>query len=178
RGGGLSSTLRRGTLVVARDVVDGEAQGSCASDPRLTRVAEACGARAVRALVSMDRILVRAGDKAALADTADVVDMETFSVFAAAARLGVPVVAVRAISDEVGDDLPLDFNRALASDGRLHYGWLAGQVVSHPHRLRQLVRFGRTSAQAADTLGEFLDRYVRRLAAAPDPFAATETMAG
>ena len=157
-GGGLSAALRQGALIVARDVVDAGAQRSCGSDPRLTAAAEACGAHAVPALVSVDRVLVRAGDKAAFAAMADVVDMETFSVFAATGRLRLPAVAVRAISDEAGEDLPLDFNRALAPDGRLRYGRLVGQVLSHPHRLGRLVRFGRASAQAADVLGEFLDR--------------------
>ncbi|MDE3153578.1 MAG: hypothetical protein KGN76_00645, partial [Acidobacteriota bacterium] len=162
----------------ARGVADGAAGPGHPSDPGLAAAAEACGAQAVGTLISLDRILARAADKAAFAGVADAVDMETFSIFAAAGRLQVPAVAVRAISDEAGEDLPLDFNRALAADGQLRYARLAGQILGRPHRLGRLVRFGRRSARAADALGDFLDRYVQRLAAAPAAVAAAETMAG
>jgi adenosylhomocysteine nucleosidase len=176
-GGGLVPGLRRGTVVVAREVLDGRGR-AFQGDAALAARAEACGARPVGALVSADRVLVRAGEKAVMAATADVVDMETFSIFSVADRIRVPALAVRAISDEAGEDLPFDFNRLLDAQGRLRYGRLAAQLASRPHRLGRLVRLGRASARAADALARFLDRYVERLAAGKDTPAAMEAMAG
>jgi len=164
--GALSPRQRRGTVIVAREVLGSAGDRRYASDGRLVAEAEACGARAIGLLASADRILVTAAEKRALASRADVVDMESFTILEAAAALGVPAGAVRAISDGADEDLPVDFNRTIGADGRMSLVRMAGQMARHPARLGRLVEFGRGSAAAAAALGGFLDRYVGRLAAA------------
>jgi nucleoside phosphorylase len=165
--GALSADLARGTIVVPREIVSGEAEdadgASQRADRRLVQHAEGRGARVVPALVSTDRVLVRAADKAAWAPRAAIVDMESRRVLEAAAALGIPAAAIRAISDVADEDLPLDFNRVLTADGRVKRGALAAALISRPWRLGSLVRFGRDSVRAAAALGAFLDGYVEAL---------------
>lgn len=166
--GALSVDLARGTIVVPREIVSGEAEDADGTpqraDRRLVEHAEGRGARVVPALVSTDRVLVRAADKAAWAPRAAIVDMESRRVLEAAAALGIPAVAIRAISDVADEDLPLDFNRVLMPDGSVRRGALAVALVSRPWRLGSLVRFGRDSVRAAGALGAFLDGYVEAIA--------------
>jgi nucleoside phosphorylase len=165
--GALRGDLACGTIVVPREIVSGEADDAEGlprrADRRLVAHAEYRGARVVPALVSTDRVLVRAADKAAWAPRAAIVDMESRRVLEAAAALGIPAAAIRAISDVADEDLPLDFNRVLAADGRVRRGALAVGVMSRPWRLGSLARFGRESVRAAAALGAFLDGYVEAL---------------
>jgi adenosylhomocysteine nucleosidase len=162
--GALTGDLARGVIVVPREVVCGEGESADGlvqmADRRLVEEAERRGARIVPALVSTDRVLVRAAEKAAWAPRAAIVDMESCRVLEAATALGIPAVAVRAISDLADEDLPLDFNRVLAPDGRVKRSALAVALVSRPWRLGAIARFGRDSVRAAAALGTFLDDYV------------------
>jgi adenosylhomocysteine nucleosidase len=140
-----------------RESADGLVQKA---DRRLVGEAEARGARIVPTLVSTDRVLVRAAEKAAWAGRAAIVDMESWRVLEAATALGIPALAVRAVSDLADEDLPLDFNRVLAPDGRVKRGALAVALMSRPWRVGAIARFGRESVRAATGLGAFLDDYV------------------
>ena len=82
---------------------------------------------------------------------------------AEARRYRVPAVAIRAISDGVDENLPLDFNRTIDEDGE--FAWLPAlsQLVSSPSRLPRLVRFGFETSKSARNLAHFLDRYLKCL---------------
>lgn len=165
--GALSADLGREMIVVPREIVSGEAADLHAApqtaDRLLVEQAEGRGARVVRTLVSADRVLVGAAEKAAWAPRAAIVDMESRRVLEAAAALGIPAVAIRAVSDLADEDLPLDFNRVLTSDGRVKRGALAMALVQRPWRIGSLARFGRESMRAAAALGAFLDGYVEAI---------------
>ncbi|HYR41637.1 MAG TPA: hypothetical protein VER98_01330, partial [Terriglobia bacterium] len=74
-------------------------------------------------------------------------------------------VAVRAISDPVDQNLPLDFNRAIGEDGEIAWLPALSQIVAAPARLSQLIRFGLESSRAARNLAHFLERYLNCLTA-------------
>ncbi len=131
--------------------------------PDLLEYAVERGAKRVDTFLTTDRIAITAEEKRKLGEVADAVEMETFPIVAEACAHGIRVVAIRAISDLVGEDLPLDFNRLLDERGRVAVSRLVGKLAMRPHRLPALWRMGRESQRAAGALATFLDRYVRNL---------------
>ena len=166
--GSLKSDYGVGAVVVAETIKHDNAEKVMTSDDSLLELAVHCGATRVDSFLTADAVVTSASDKLRLGGTADAVEMESFHLMAEARRYGVPAVAVRAISDGVDQDLPLDFNRTINEDGR--FAWLPAlsQVLSAPARLLPLVRFGFETSKAARSLAHFLDRYLKCLIAQAD----------
>jgi len=110
-------------------------------------------------LYAASRVLARADEKKALslACGCAAVDMESAGAARAAQEAGVPFIAIRAISDSLDEDLPVDFNR-FTKDGRLDYPRLIMHIITHPGTIGPLVRLGRNSQLAADNLANALLR--------------------
>jgi nucleoside phosphorylase len=69
--------------------------------------------------ITSPRIASNKSEKLALARSgASVVDMETYQVLSAAARVGVPAAVLRVVADPLDTDMP-DFNSALDANGAL-----------------------------------------------------------
>ncbi len=161
--GALQPQHRPGEILAARGV-------SSPSDERLVRSTEGlldlmgtCGARIVRRFHTSPNLILKAEEKARLADRGDAVEMESYEVLTKAVALGLPVVAVRAISDAHDEDLPLDFNRALTANGQVSLAKVLGQVARQPSRIPALLRFGRQSRSASVALAHLLNRCVDTL---------------
>jgi len=108
-------------------------------------------------LLSVDRIVGTAAEKRQLAAAgAMAVEMEAAAVGAAALTRGVPFYCVRVVSDEAGEDLPLDFNRFRNPDGRLSRRRIAAAALKHPGRIPALIKLDRSANRASQALGEFL----------------------
>ena len=84
--------------------------------------------------------------------------MESAIVMTRFAREGVPSIAVRAISDVSGENLPLDFDRCLTPQGAIKPLNLLNQIVRGPGNLPEILRFGRQSFQAGQNLAAFLEK--------------------
>jgi adenosylhomocysteine nucleosidase len=110
--GGLGQALRVAD-VIAAGRVRGPDGRTIDSDPRLLALALRCGARAVSTLYSSETIVVSSEQKRRMSMVADAVDMESTTILGECYNRGVPGIAIRAISDPAGVDLPLDFNPAL-----------------------------------------------------------------
>jgi adenosylhomocysteine nucleosidase len=162
--GALNPTLGLGDIVVARGSQTVDQKGTAATDLNLVSVAAACGARAVDVFLTSHRILVTAAEKEYLSASGSVVEMETSYILEAARQHRIPLVAVRAISDSLDEDLPVDFNRLLDSRGRLKVSQLFTHVLLQPYRIPPLIRFGRQSRSATRSLADFLDRYIPAIA--------------
>lgn len=104
-------------------------------------------------LYAASRVLVRADEKKALSLTCNcaAVDMESAGAARAAQEACVPFIAIRAISDTLHEDLPVDFNR-FTRGGSLDYPRLVLHIMTHPGTIGPLVRLGRNSRLAADNL--------------------------
>jgi hypothetical protein len=113
---------------------------------------------------SADHVVSSADEKQRLGESADAVEMESFEILREAQAAGVPAVAVRAISDTVGEDLPLDMNQVFTDQGQVSIPRVLGQVALKPQSLPGLIRLGRNSRIAAQSLAHFLDSYVVALA--------------
>jgi nucleoside phosphorylase len=139
------------------------------SSASLVSFASECGATVVNRFYSAARAIWRTDEKKHLGKTADAVEMESFEILSAAAESGVPAATVRAISDTSEEPLPLDMNEVFSDDGQLSIPRVVGQVALHPQSLPGLVKLGQQSKKAAESLAQFLDHYVARIAASAQP---------
>jgi adenosylhomocysteine nucleosidase len=162
--GGLKAQYKPGEILVFRSV--GEITGTrvVPSDARLVSRASHGGAQIVSRLMTSKRLIVSAEEKHQLGRFGDAVDMESFPVLAAAQERGIPAVAIRAISDTAKEDLPMDFSRHTAEDGRVAIRGVLGEIARRPQILPALVRFGVRTRRVVDGLAKFLDSLIPSLA--------------
>jgi adenosylhomocysteine nucleosidase len=108
--------------------------------------------------VAMDRVLTYASQKQILGSRtgAVAVDMESGAIGQVAQQYGFPFLVVRAISDGVNEDLPVDFNLFLKP-----FGWVGGvkQVLSDPLCCMGFWRLYRNSKQAGLQLSKFFEKF-------------------
>ena len=105
-------------------------------------------------VVTVEHVVWRATEKQALgkASGAIAVDMESASIAHAAATVGVPFLMVRAVSDRVDEDLPMDFNLWFTRGGRVRG---IGQLLKHPSIIRSLLQMKRQMKQNSQALARF-----------------------
>ncbi len=105
-------------------------------------------------VVTVDRVVWRATEKQALGETsgAIAVDMESAIIARVATSAGIPFLLARAISDRVGDDLPMDFNVWFPPFGSFR---CLLKILQRPSILRGLYRMNRRANRASDSLRKF-----------------------
>jgi adenosylhomocysteine nucleosidase len=109
-------------------------------------------------LLTAPRVVAGAAEKRRLREEtgALAVDMESAAVARSAATAGVPMMALRAITDGADESLPLDFELCFDSHGQFHPARLMGLLARRPFALGGLIRLGRHSLQAGRALASFL----------------------
>jgi len=105
-----------------------------------------------------DRIITTVGEKQRLrqATRADAVEMESGVIRELCRQRGIPSATVRVVSDDAGQDLPMDFNKIAGADGNMSYLRLAGALVKSPGLVPKLMRFQRELDGCARKLGATL----------------------
>ncbi len=155
-GGALATELVAGEVVV----------GSNYSDPAWAAAAQAVlGCRAGR-FVSVAEPVETPLAKAALAAQtgAAVVDQETEAVAEICRAHGLPLLALRAITDTAREELPVPFGVCFdAATERPRVGALLGYLLRHPGRILPFADFAGRVARAREALAGA----VERLASAP-----------
>lgn len=153
----LSEDLEPGGLVVAESIASLANGMVYQSDERLLGLArESLEGRASFGLVAASREVLTTSEgkkKAAASCKALALDMETYGAARAVEEQGVPFMAIRAISDTLGEDLPVDFNRFLRG-GTLDWPRFMAHVITHPVAIPGLIRLGRNSRMAVRNLTE------------------------
>lgn len=116
-------------------------------------------------LLTIDRILTHSDAKRALAlrTQAIAVDMETAGAVQAAEAVGVPWLAVRAITDGVADDMPFDFNALADADGNVDPRRVIRAALCRPWKIPALLRLGTNSWRAARNLAVFVEALLRQI---------------
>lgn len=111
------------------------------------------------------RVAVTRGEKERLRNEtgADAVEMESGAIRDLCRARGVPSATVRVVSDEAGEDLPLDFNALMTEAHELHPGRMAWALARDPRKVVELIRFQRRVARASSSLAGFLVRWMGRL---------------
>ena len=162
--GSLKGAYRPGDIVAPGAVRDARTGRFLFTDAAFLKAAVALGAKPAPVLLMSDEVILSSEKKRELSRVADAVDMESFASMEEVAPRKIPALVLRSISDGVDDNLPLDFSSVLDERGGVHFWRLAGQVALSPHCLPALLRLGRRSQRAAESLASFLDSYVQILA--------------
>ncbi len=162
----LKERLRPGDVVVGEGVVPPDGEATYEADAGLLSVArEALKDAALFAPVTASRrVAWRSTDKRLIAANcpAAALDMETLGASRACAEAGVPFLAVRAISDSLDEDLPVDFNRYM-KDGGMDWPRFLSHIVTHLGAIPSLMRLGRQSRLAAENISTAVDKVLARL---------------
>jgi adenosylhomocysteine nucleosidase len=79
-----------------------------------------------------------------------VLEMETHGVAQAAARAGVPLLAVRALSDSVREPLPFNLSDFTDNEFNLHASKFLAYILRHPGALPRLLRLQANTKRAAE----------------------------
>jgi adenosylhomocysteine nucleosidase len=151
--GGLDPALGVGDIVIGNTVLDYPSGG------RFEAAVPSGGAAAkVGLILSMDRVAITAGEKAALQRStgACCIEMEAAAVARLAREFEVPFYCIRAISDPATCDLGLDFNAFRDGEGRFNRSRIALAAMQRPRYVRPLLNLDRNCRKAASKLGDFL----------------------
>ncbi|GMG81278.1 phosphorylase [Paralimibaculum aggregatum] len=153
--GGLAAELEPGDLILPDGVVlpDGTVL------PLASNLLPEAGAgpdEPAMLMAGSDRMVLRAADKAALlaATGAVAVDMETHLVARAAEEAAYPAIAIRAIADPAGLDLPAFLEGAVGSDGTPRIGAVLAGLAGRPAALPTLLKLRRAYRSGLDALDE------------------------
>ena len=94
-------------------------------------------------------------EKAALLKltSADAVEMESGVIRTLCQQRDIPSATIRVISDDAGQDLPMDFNRVAGADGNMNYFKLAAALARSPSLVPKLRRFQRELDACSRQLG-------------------------
>ena len=158
--GGLRAEHAIGEILVADKVIAPQRDICSFSDTAMLDAAVSVGAKKVSAFYTTDHVVLTSVEKKQLGQLADAVEMESFAVLTEGAMFAEKTVAIRAISDTVDEDLPLDFNRVTDVNGDVSVARILGQIAGAPTSVPALVRFGQRSKAAAESLAKFLERYL------------------
>lgn len=85
-------------------------------------------------------------------------DMESGGAARASVEAGVPFISIRAISDGLDEDLPVDFN-LLMRDGKMRWGRFIVYFMTHPAKIKPLMRLGGNSRLARERLGDAINLF-------------------
>lgn len=149
--GGLDPVLRPGDIFVAAEVLCPE------SGVRFTaRSPQVTATHRTGCLVSVDRVVGSAAEKAALRSAGHAVEMEAAGAAREAQALGLPFYAVRAVLDGAGESFRLDYNALRDPDGRFRASRLLRAALWEPRGAVELFELRRRLRRVAEILGEFL----------------------
>jgi hopanoid-associated phosphorylase len=161
--GALDPSLKPGQVIVATEITsDAGAWPVAASLARTLaeRLSSLGQTITCASLVGVNAPVIEAGSKALLRQRtgAASVDMESHVAASFAAEAGVPVCAIRVISDPAHRNLPPLATQAMRADGRLNVPAVMASLVRNPSQIPLMVRAGRDAGSAFAAL-----RRVRRL---------------
>jgi len=157
--GGAEESLQAGDVVAAENVILHEG-GPSASPLPLSPLSPAEFSAAARAVSARGSALYRGtvittrGSQVAPGQAADLVhpvlDMETYGIAQEAARRGIPLLSLRALSDSVREPLPFDLAALSDADHTFHPGRLLAQLIAHPGILPRLSKLRRNTRRAEE----------------------------
>ena len=115
--------------------------------------------------LTVDHIVREVAEKQALAEQtkAIAVDMETHAVASVCRERKTRFVAVRAVSDDLSEDLPVEILSVLGDTGAVRFGAVIGALWNRPGSYKDLWRLRGNSIVAGEHLAKFLDGIVKQL---------------
>jgi len=161
--GALSEKHSVGEILVAEAVQELGKAKTVLCSRNLTYAARDDGAKLVKMFLTSNQLASSAEEKKQLAPFADAVEMESFAIMSAAQRHKKAVVAIRVISDSALHDVPAGVNTMVDDNGQVKIAGVVRYVARHPLQLPALIRLGRDSKTAAESLANFLEAFIKKL---------------
>jgi hypothetical protein len=121
------------------------------------------GAKSVETLLTADRVIGTADEKARLASFGEAVDMESFAILTVAHAKNISASVIRVISDSFDRDVPVDVDTMVDEKGNVSIGGVVRYVARNPLVIPALVRLGRDSKTAAEALAHFLEAHIKKM---------------
>lgn len=163
--GGLKTAYGAADIVAFRQVGEVGGERMMPSSRWLLDQATKQGASIAGKLLTSKRLVLTANEKQRMGLFGDAVDMESFRVMAAAHGRGIPAITLRAISDTVDEDLPMDFSEHVSESGQIAVGRVLGKIAFSPQIIPTMIRFGSRTKRVAEKLTGFLDSFILGLSA-------------
>jgi adenosylhomocysteine nucleosidase len=116
--------------------------------------------------LAVERIVCRPERKRELgqAHGALAVEMESLAVAEVCQRRGVPVLAVRAVTDRLDERLPRDVEHLMRQSSRAgKIGAALGAIMQRPGSLNDMLRLRETANTCSDHLAKYLAKLIERL---------------
>ena len=158
----LAEDLMPGEIVIGEKIVMSGAPGKTySSDAGLVEAAcRAAGGCRKGTIFTASHAVALASEKGAIKASypeAVALDMECYGAAKAAHEEDIPFLAIRAISDTAGEDLPVDFGRFIRR-GKVSVPGLIVHLLGHPEAIMPMVRLGRQSRYASASLAVAVSR--------------------
>lgn len=114
--------------------------------------------------LSHDQVLATAKEKHCFRQETqrDAVEMESQALASVAHNFQIPCLTLRVISDAADEDLPLDFNRLMTPDKRIHFPKLFLALARNPTKVPALINFNREIARCATALADVISKALPR----------------
>lgn len=173
--GGLSQELQTGDLIVGDRLILRRSSGQVLhgekgtmpesfpcdaglQEPAMTAIRNAGHRHHLGPILTVDRIVLTAREKRALAaeSGAMAVDMESAAIASAASACSVPFLAIRGILDPVQEGLGIAFDQFLDSRGEPKPLSLIRYLLAHPLALPRLIGLGHRTEAVCARLGHLL----------------------
>ncbi|MHC4270034.1 MAG: 5'-methylthioadenosine/S-adenosylhomocysteine nucleosidase [Planctomycetota bacterium] len=113
-------------------------------------------------LLTVDKIINKANTKRNIGDHNPflAVEMESAAVAEVAREKEVEFAAIRSISDDVDDDLHLDYDNIISVEGKVKLAGIALEVLKNPQKLAALKRLNKQTKKAAGSLACFMPKLI------------------
>ena len=113
-------------------------------------------------LLTVDKVISQASTKRKIGehDSFLAVEMESAAVAEVAYEKGVAFAAIRSISDDIEDDLHLDYDNIISDEGKVKVTSIALGVLKNPQSLALLSRLNKQTKTAAKSLAYFMSKLI------------------
>jgi adenosylhomocysteine nucleosidase len=163
--GALRPEMRIGHIVMANSIVSTHGQ-ELNVDVKLPD--DPAHGLHVGRLVNTDDIVRTVAEKQRLAEqyAAIAVDMESLAVAQVCRERETRFLAVRAVSDDLSADLPVEVKTVIGTSGSARFGAALGAIWKRPGSVKEMWHLRENAHKAAESLATFLDGVVKQLHAA------------
>jgi len=113
-------------------------------------------------LLTVDKVINQASTKKRIGEQNSflAVEMESAAVAEVAMEKGVEFAAIRSISDDIDDDLQLDYDNVISDEGKVKVGSIALSVLKNPQKLALLSRLNKQTRSASKSLANFMNKLI------------------
>jgi adenosylhomocysteine nucleosidase len=113
-------------------------------------------------LLTVDKVISQASTKRRIGEHNSflAVEMESAAVAKIACEKGVEFSAIRSISDDIEDDLHLDYDNIISDEGKVKVTSIALGILKNPQSLALLSRLNKQTKTAAKSLAYFMSKLI------------------